>query len=283
MQTLQTELIDTGLVDQLPDPDNFGANTFAQIEAVSPELKSRVSAAVALAAASAGEHQKAVSEHLNKRLALTGTDQLAKLVLQQPQLLFAASREFRDELVGPEAWSVKVTYEHSFANLGHFMRKRGRSDCALDRLRLADAVAADRCYAALRDYLDDYQDELVHEDRWALSAEYRKFDAVNYDFAADGVSLAVPKRDRLIVGLGYGRGLSGSRASDRVDFQLDYDSAIDDEPDGQSRFVVSFTYTRKVGELNIPFGIVYANKSEFIEGVDKLVSLHVGVKFSPPE
>ncbi|MEP7242262.1 MAG: hypothetical protein ABI885_01100 [Gammaproteobacteria bacterium] len=42
------------------------------------------------------------------------------------------------------------------------------------------------------------------------------------------------------------------------------------------------TYLRRIADLDVPFGIVYANKSEFLEGVDKQVSLHVGVKFRAP-
>jgi hypothetical protein len=34
--------------------------------------------------------------------------------------------------------------------------------------------------------------------------------------------------------------------------------------------------------MDVPFSIVYANKSEFLGDVDHQISLHVGVKFRPP-
>jgi len=272
--------LDDALGDRLgslPEPDDLGQNTFADLPA---DVRTDFMQSLATTASAFGVSQKAVDAQINSQLAETGTDQLARLVLQQPQLLFSASKQFRDELVGPEATSLKVTWEHSFANLGHFLRTTGSSCRASTLEAAADIATAAPCYTALRQYLEDRSEYLENEDRMAFSLEYRKFDAVTYAFPDDGLLLSVPKRDRLIGSVAYGRALPGTAARDRVDLKVDYDDAIDDEPNGQSRFVASLTYTRRIGELDIPFGIVYANKSEFIEGVDKIVSMHVGVKFT---
>jgi hypothetical protein len=46
-------------------------------------------------------------------------------------------------------------------------------------------------------------------------------------------------------------------------------SSGDPAQDGvDSRFVVSLTVTTKLGDLSIPFGIVYDNKEKFLTGVD---------------
>ena len=46
--------------------------------------------------------------------------------------------------------------------------------------------------------------------------------------------------------------------------------------------LLGFTYelTRKVGNLSIPFGIVYANHGEFLGDVDARLSAHLGLKFN---
>ncbi|HEU5134669.1 MAG TPA: hypothetical protein VFU13_05955, partial [Steroidobacteraceae bacterium] len=58
-----------------------------------------------------------------------------------------------------------------------------------------------------------------------------------------------------------------------------YDSNLDSDDNYKSRLVATLTYTRRIGDMDVPFSIVYANKSEFLEGVDKQIGLHVGVKF----
>ena len=79
---------------------------------------------------------------------------------------------------------------------------------------------------------------------------------------------------------GFGRAVRRTKdVKDRVDFEAAYDSNLDDDDNYKSRFVVTLTYTRRFGEMDIPFSIVYANKSEFLEGTDQQIGLHVGLKF----
>jgi hypothetical protein len=250
-----------------------------------PELREQLKRLVSRHGAELGAAQKQVAVVVRTRLAATGLDQLSDLVLRQPQLLFTATRRFRDELVGPDAFGAKVTYEHSFANYSGFLGKAGAS-CQSSKLSpngsagsLADAA---ECYAALSNYLEDHAETLEAEDRISFSLEYRKVSAVNIVIPEDSVSLAIPKTNRMIGSLGYGRVLPRGAAKDRVDFKADYDSNVSGKAGGKSRVIASITYTRKIAGMDVPFGIVYANKSEFLEGVDKQVSLHVGVKFKAP-
>jgi hypothetical protein len=230
-----------------------------------------------------GLGQKATIESLRTQLAATRLPSLSRLVLLQPQLLFSATRRFRDDLVGPSAWGAKISYEKSFASFGDFMA-RSRSVCSETALttRNGEPVELDQaqaCYAALGKYLDAHESDIENEDRISVSVEYRKVDAISYSYPVDGVALSVPKTDRLIGSIGYGRALSGGAAKDRFDFKADYDSNLSGDQNGKSRFVVSATYTRDIMGVTVPFSLVYANKSEFLGDVDKQISLHAGLKY----
>ena len=143
--------------------------------------------------------------------------------------------------------------------------------------QVSDATA---CYSQLNGYLDTHSEDLAAGSRWQASLEYRQSDAVTYDYPDDGVHLEVPKVDRLIASIGYGRAMSHSAANDRVDLLASYDSNLDNDDTNKSRFVASLTYTRRIADVDVPLGIVYANKSEFLEDeTDHQVSLHVGIRF----
>lgn len=248
---------------------------------LTPEQLANLKATLVVTAAQIGAGQKAAAAEITRQLAQNGLDRLPELVLAQPQLLLTATRRFREELAGPDAWGARLTYEHSFANLGHFLRGPGTACRATNEAGAAASLIAapTLCYAALTRYLQAHEADLANENRFSASLEYRRVDSTNFSFAQDGVTLDIPKTDRLIASLGYGRVLPRSAAKDRLDVKIDYDSNIDDTSAAQNRFVASLTYTRRIGDFDMPFGIVYANKSEFLEGLDKQVSVHVGLKF----
>jgi hypothetical protein len=228
-----------------------------------------------------GKGQLEVAKSLRTQIAGTRLSSLSTLVLMQPQLLFSATRRFRDELVGPESYGAKITYEQSFASFGDFMQRNAAlcSEAALTRAgEPVDLDGARPCYTALDAYLTEHAADIENQDRFSVSLEYRKVDAISYSFPDDGVTLDVPKIDRLVGSVGYGRVLAAG-AKDRVDFRADYDSNVSGGANGRSRFVVTATYTRDLLGMSIPFSLVYANKSEFLDGVDEQISLHVGVKF----
>ena len=141
---------------------------------------------------------------------------------------------------------------------------------------------AQPCYEALDRYLDKHAADIENQDRLSFALEYRQVDSISYSFPEDAVELDVPKVDRLIGSVGYGRAFARGGARDRIDFKADYDSDVSGDSSGKSRFVVTATYTRDIMGVTIPFSLVYANKSEFLDGVDKQISLHVGVKYKAP-
>jgi hypothetical protein len=65
--------------------------------------------------------------------------------------------------------------------------------------------------------------------------------------------------------------------------QLSYDSNLDDDDTNKERVTAALTYTRRVGDVDMPLSIVYANKNEFLGEVDHQISLNIGVKFRQPQ
>ena len=93
--------------------------------------------------------------------------------------------------------------------------------------------------------------------------------------------MAFDKGTDFSAGLDYGRlfGVSDAGVADgRVDGSLRYEHRSNAPDD--TRFVTSLTITKKVGDISIPFGIVYANKPRFLTGVDKGLTANVGLKFN---
>jgi hypothetical protein len=212
-------------------------------------------------------------------------DALAQLVLLQPQLTLSANKRFRDELVGPEQFGFKITYERSFVSLNDFIEEAGKSCAPLKQYRASKGaltpVDSDACLKKLGEYMDRHAEEIGDEDRITGSLEYKKVDRWQFALPNDAIDLDRPKYDRIIGALGYGRAISrsNSEGKDRVDFEASYDSNLDADDSYKSRLVVTLTYTRRFRDMDLPISIVYANKSEFLEGVDKQLGLHFGLKF----
>ena len=84
---------------------------------------------------------------------------------------------------------------------------------------------------------------------------------------------------RIEVTVGGGREFSGKPDLGRLDFELSYDSNVDNDTTNKDRLKAAVTLTRRVGDVDVPFSIVYANKNEFLGEVDHQISMHVGMKF----
>jgi len=207
--------------------------------------------------------------------------QLAALVEQQPQLLFSVAQDIRDDVAGPEKTSAKLTYEFTRYNLGSFLRGDGAACKNADAVRQGGADYV-KCVDALNRYAGGTEDALKTQPRWKLSAAYQRVKAIDYVYPDDNVTLQLPETDRLEVTAGYGRPLQAVKNADRVDFEASYDSNIDGDTSNNERIKATLTYTRRVGEMDIPFSIVYANKDEFLGEVDHQISLNFGIKFRPP-
>lgn len=210
-----------------------------------------------------------------------GLTRLTQLIDQQPQLLFTLGHDIRDDIVGPEKTSATVTLEKTAVNLGHFLRTSGAACLNGDEVRRG-GPAYTACANALDGYFAGPAKNLSTQMRWKLAASYHRVKKWSYSYPNDSVSLNLPETDRWEVAFGLGRPLLGRQNGDRIDVEVAYDSNIDDDTSNKERVKATLTYTRRVGDMDIPFSLVYANRNEFLGEVDQQISLHLGLKFKSP-
>jgi hypothetical protein len=211
---------------------------------------------------------------------------MADLVLQQPQFLISAEKTLRSRVSGPESQGIKLTYEHGFVNLNSFLSyasSKRQGACQKMSGAQMSLDESQTCLQALDAYLDTNSEALQNANRVKVSAEYKQVEDWKYALPDDGVDINLPKHNRLVLALGMGRALPRSTAKDRIDFEIAYDSNLDNDDTNKERLVATLTYTRRFGDTDIPFSIVYANKSEFLKGSDKQIGVHFGVKFRTPD
>jgi hypothetical protein len=255
----------TKSIDELARDDDAGK----------AEAKKKALVQVAVAAAQTRlDTFQAIGNELNR----TGLDQLAALVEQNPQLLFSLNHDIRDELVGPEKASATITWEMSRRNLSAFLHGVGKS-CSTPEVSDAASGAYASCMSALRQYVGDGGINLKNQWRFKLAASYKRVKGAHYSYPADGIDLTLPETDRWEVAVGAGRPIASKTGTDRLDFELSYDSNIDDDTSNKERLKASLTYTRQLGDMDLPFSIVYANKNEYLGQVDHQISMNVGLKF----
>jgi len=270
LQTLTQEMLRAGKPAAGADDKPFDSLGLSDVQ------KAGLMAAAAEAARANAVTTVAIRNELNRSRIARAAD----LVSQQPQLLFTLSHDLRDEIVGPEKTSATLTWEVSKTNLTSFLRGAGKS-CTDSAVAQGEAEYV-ACASALASYLGDEAENLQSQGRLKLSASYQRVRALSYSYPDDGVTLDLPETDRIEVAVGYGRPLKGVRNADRIDFELAYDSNIDNDTSNKERVKASLTYTRRVGDVDMPFSLVYANKNEFLGALDHQISMHFGVKFKSP-
>jgi hypothetical protein len=233
------------------------------------------------AAIDAGTQIGIANRATQEELTHSGVSYLAALVEAQPQLLFSLSHDIRDSITGPESTSAQLTWEFTSANLGNFLSREGAVCRNRDKVREGGTEYV-QCAEALSRYVTANGVALENQARWKLSAAYRRVSAAHYRFPDDNVTLDLPKTERIEVSLGWGRPLLSAKNADRLDLEGSYDSNINNDTSNKERLKLTLTYTRRIGEMDVPFAIVYANKNEFLGEVDHQISLHFGLKFRPP-
>jgi hypothetical protein len=210
-----------------------------------------------------------------KAIKAAGLDLFGQLINNQPQFSISVSRSFRDDLFGPDLLSGRATYEIGLANnLNGFFDRFDARRCARD---------TDACLDEYSSYVNDPETRanIKAASRLSLFAEFTRHADYHYTNAGAGLDLAVPEGTTFAAGLDYGRllGVSDTGVADgRIDAAVRYERRSD-APD-ETRFVTSITITKKVGDISIPFGIVYANKPKFLTGVDQGLTANIGLKFN---
>ncbi len=255
------------------DVHNPGATLWKDLPA---EKRARVeSLIVAGRATGALKLQSAFVESYRK----SGLDVIGQLINNQPQLHFTWSRALRDEWFGPSSFSGRVTFEKGLGNSLNDLRSSAAGRCDED-----DGADATGCLDALAAFASrpSRKAAIKAGTRLAVFAEFTQVDDYSKVIDDYNVNVAFEKKTGWAAGLDFGRlvGVSDDgTASARVDGSFRYEKPAHKILSNE-RLVASLTVTKKVGDISVPFGLVYANKPEFLKDVDHELSAHVGVKFN---
>lgn len=253
----------------------------------------RVAAAVEAVLLAAGKAIVERHQALARLLKETNFYRLGDLVANQPQLYLTLSARNRDDLVGPDEKSAKLSYEFGTGNFNGLNRKcKGKP---------AGQATLD-CYS---DFLTDNKDLLRKPLRLKLEAEYMEVDPYSFsvdlsggmngegeggeggEMAATTASLELDKVEKLVAALTIGKALKleDSDAKDdptvltRFDFQSKYED-VSNDPMRQDRWVSTLTLSQRVSEeSSLAVSLIYANKPEFRGMVDEEFSARAGLKF----
>ena len=218
--------------------------------------------------------EQAADEEFDARWKASGLDLYGQLVLNQPQLQFSVSRALRDDLFGPDLTTVRVNFEMGLGN---------SLNDALGSLSGSCSDSGARCLEEYKKFTARPETRAAIKAGTRVAAHLEIVRNEDYQFTASAPALDLPMK----AGTGWTAGLDagrligvddGGRAGGRVDASVKWESPGDKAKD--ARFVASLTVTKKVGELSVPLGIVYANKEKYLTGVDHGLSAHVGLKFS---
>ena len=254
--------------DRANDPaceDTETQTQLARVDCFLPEARAQIEAAAVKATRLVGKR----ATELQGTLAERGFYEFADLVNNQPQLQVELNVDVRRNLVGPNAWGVKLRYEGGMQNVNDL-----RGFC--DQRGLADTTAA-----CLHAYLNSpgRRASIRRGDRFALTAEFgRRSDYV----LASPVGLTQEGTWHLTGTAALGRYLAVNAQGDeigRIDLASSY-VYYHDDPERQNRFVFSATYTQRVTDaVSVAAGVSYASRPEFLEEVDKKVSANFGLRY----
>jgi hypothetical protein len=218
-----------------------------------------------------------------------GAGLFGQLINNQPQLHTSFAYARRDAFLGPDrVVNFKVTYElpHGGRNLNAFV------DYAI-KLGCDPRVDANACAARFRDFVQINRRQIEGGMRWAYSFELERRMRDYQPTLPDGTSPYGLRKGYNFAGSIDIGGVIGAdtdgKASGRWDISGRFETRdpikLPADPDEKRlrRSVISATLTKKVGDLSIPFGLVWANRSEYLTkdaGNDYPVSAHVGLKFN---
>jgi len=212
------------------------------------------------------------------------------LVNNQPQLLISAEHRVREELVGSDETSLEVSWEQPLGpNVNRFLSYDPDGSAGPCKSNPGDCSEAFQSYmGSKKKGKVDNTDRAVFSLSYTDIADYSIF-RPNDGLAIDGEPFRVEGGERLKVLAGWGRSFDRGPAEEalapsRLDIALSYEDLFDD-PERQDRFIASLTYTVKLNDgTSLPFGLVYANKPEFLamEDVDDEITARLGLKFTLP-
>jgi hypothetical protein len=207
----------------------------------------------------------------------------ASLLNNQPQRYVSLLYHDRQNTVGPNEWSGKLSWEFGHSNLNDFYNNEGK-DCV--------AISADDkegrgvgCLQEFETYVTRTKvDSTAASNRYAVSAEYHSTSSVNVDLPLYTLTFNAKGGHSLVYKATWGRSLDPTLGDHeaRIDGAVNYEDNSK-ESTKRDRWVGSLTYTVKFSEkMSIPVSLVYANHQQYLSDVNKKLSAHFGLIYKLP-
>ncbi len=221
---------------------------------------------------------KAVATETTTRNALAKRSNIStfgELLNNQPELQLKASYRDRDELIGPDELSIRLSYKFGSVNLNSLRRQVPIQSLAL--MTDQDAINGN-----LKRYesLASKAKKLRSSGQFIASIEYTDID--DHVFNRDELSFFRAGGQRLTGSLMYGLPISYNAADDvrtRFDLTAQLELPLGSTP-GDDRLVATGVLTYKVNNsFSIPLTIQYANRSEFLNDDNDQVFANIGFKY----
>ena len=214
----------------------------------------------------------------------------AKLIDNQPQLVFTGEQTFRDPVVGPDETKVRISYEYGFANVGRLNR--------FCRALHGDYTASEY-FECLGEYLKGGQfasgegaerkeevapgaERINAGHRLSFSAEYSEVDDYDFD-PGEGIDRILKKGDHTVmVSLGYSRYLNVVKTADtstRLDVSWSYEDSGSDKTRNDRHIGQALLTIPTVNGMFLAAGLKYSSDPKFRGDVDKELSARLGLTF----
>ncbi len=253
---------------------------FVDIETKCPGVGQQVRTLIAQGAAA---FVKPLVE-LREGLTTKRFDRFGELVANQPQLHVSLTATEREPLVGADTTSGKLTYEWARVNLAHAMSEDCHRRLEQDGDAEPDAAFVAACASEYTSYVNAHDAEIAEGERISLTLEYESVDSLVVPLStllpdAGVEDFHSPSSKTRIAKLGWSRNFGGLQGQPtRFDLVAGYEDVTDD-PARRDRMVATATMNLKFGQIDVPFGIVYANHGKYLGEVDEQLSAHLGLKF----
>lgn len=196
--------------------------------------------------------------------------ELDDLVNNQPQILASATYRQRDDLIGPDEWTAKFSWEMGFANINGLKRyceDKGKSEPDSD---------------CLEGFLKEVGKTTEFAPRLKLEGEYGETAQYFYGLPADDFSYRLDRIQKTVIKGslgGYMHSNAQGNQTTRVDLEGLFEDVTGDEK-RNNRFVATLTFSQKMtGDMSAAFSVVYANKPEYLGEVDEELGARVGLRY----
>lgn len=224
---------------------------------------------------------------LDMRLDKGDYSKLISLLNNQPQLVLDASAAVKDDLVGPNEYSVSLRWEQGITSLNTLTRTCEKIE---GHPRNFNGSYSQEFHKCIMSQLKQIPDKSISaNNRMFISLEYSKRDNYHKVVTKPSINFSKKGTESLKVKAGYGQYISFTESGDaqsRIDFTASYeyvtgeDKAIPKAQQKNDRVNLDLVYSRKlVGDLVGIFGLSYANKAEYLENVDSEFSANLGISY----